>query len=270
MAAANATGKPEQGINTENLFPLDTPEFAVRFRSATKSFRHIFRRITAADWEAYYDNVIAESAADGGKADIYQDTASLVLFERAILRVEGYQARDARAPEALRRWRGCIPQEHRLFAIGLLLENIGSIAKGTFEIGTEGRSVSFVVVRDDEPSMGKRLFGVTHGFCAPTADHRRRFLCAATQIPASYRALVSLYDELAVSAEGYSFSGAPIAPEHLRREMILPHKLYAISALFFSLGDCGPAPRRTRAVTLPAGFLETKNAVPTPPRVEVH
>ena len=64
-AAPNTTGNPEQGISAGNLFPLDAPEFAVRFRNGAKIFRHVFRRITVADWDAYHAAVIFEAADEG-------------------------------------------------------------------------------------------------------------------------------------------------------------------------------------------------------------
>jgi len=270
--ASNSTGNPEKVISADNLFPLDAPEFAVRFRRGAKIFRHVFRRITAADWYAYYAAVSLEPAAgDRGRAEsIYQDTASFVLYHRTILRVEGYQTRDGRKPEELPTWPDCVPQEHRLFAIDLLLENIGSIATDTFQIGAEGKSVSFVVVRDEgESSMSKQFFGVTHHFNVPTASHRRLFHHAASKFPPASRMLVSLYDELIASADGYSVRGAPIAPEQLQHEMCCGQKLYAVSALFLSFGDCDPEPRRARAITLPENFLGMKKTASTP-RVEVH
>ncbi len=269
---ANTTGNPEQGSNTGKLFPLDAPEFAVRFTNGAKIFRHVFRRIIAADWEAYYAAIIVEPADEGsGKAvSIDQDGASFVFYQRAILRVEGYQTRDGRAPETLPTWPDCVPQEHRLFAIGLLVQNMCSIAKDTFGIGADGQSVSFVVVRDEgeSPTVGKQFFGVTHHFSMPTAEHHRRFLHAKSKFPATQRQFVSLYDELAVCADGYSVGGAPIAPEQLRREMCSPHKLFAVAALFLSFDDCDPEPHRARAITLPAAFLRNKTATP-PPRLEM-
>ena len=266
---ANSNGNPEQGISSENLFPLDAPEFAVRFRRGTNIFRHVFRRITAADWDAYHAAVIVEHVEDrsGGDKSFDQDAASFVLYQRTILRVEGYQTRDGRKPEELPTWPDCIPQEHRLFAIGLLLENIGALAGDTFQVA--GNSVSFVVIRDDDESPSKQFFGVTHHFHAPAVGQRRRFLDAVSKSDLPQRMLRSLYDELIASAEGYSVGGVPIAHEQLPHEMCCGHKVYAIAALFFSFGDCGPEPRRTRAVTLPAEFLGTKKTVPMP-RAEVH
>lgn len=269
---ANANENPEQGINAENLFPLDAPELAVRFRNGARIFRHIFRRLTAADWEAYFDKCVPlEDATDGsGQArGIYQDEASLVLFERIILRVEGYRTRDGRKPEELPSWPNCIPLHHRLFAIGLLTENLGGTANDTFRVGADRRSVSFVTVRDDnESSTTRQFFGVTHHFRGPTVDHRQRFLRAKSNFPSSAGALVALYDELAISAEGYSVSGAPIAPEELQSWMHFGHKLYAVAALLLSFDDCDPEPRRARAVTIPAHLLGMKTPAPTA-RVEV-
>jgi len=269
--ASNRTGNPEQGISADGLFPLDAPEFAVRFKSGTKVFRHVFRRITAADWEAYYDAAISESADEGGDAESSWQEASFVLYDRTILRIEGYQTRDGRKPEELPTWPHCVPQKHRLFAVAILCETVGSIAKDTFTIGAgDTTSVSFVIVRDEgESSTSKQFFGVTHHFSLPTADHWRRFVSARSKFPALYGAVISLYDELAVFAEGYSVGGMPIASEQLRREMFVPHKIYAVAALFFFLSDCDPEPRTTKAHTIPADFLGMKTAMQRP-RAEMH
>ncbi len=267
--AANTTGKPEQGIKTENLFPLDAPEFAIRFRNGAKIFRHVFRHITAADWEAYYASVIVEDATeDRGVAEsIYQDTASFVLYQRIILRVEGYRTRGGCAPEELANWPDCVPQSHRLFAIGLLLEDYGSIATDTFQLGADGRSVLFTIVRAEESSTTKQFFGVTHYFSRPTAHHRRRFLSARSKFPSSEKEIVSLYDELIECVDGYGIAGREIKSHaEIVREMVPPHKLYAVSALF---DDCGPGQHRARAVTPSPDFVGMKKAASTP-RVEVH
>jgi len=269
--APNTTGNPEQGSNAGKLFPLDAPEFAVRFKSGAKIFRHVFRRTTAPDWEAYYA-AISESANEGDEAESSYQEGSFVLYDRTILRVEGYQTRNGRKPEELPTWPHCVPLEHRLFAVGVLYETMGSIAKDTFTfaIGAGDTTVSFVVIRDeDESPTSKQFFGVTHQFSLPTADHWRRFVSARSKFPALYGAVISLYDELAVFAEGYSVGGMPIASEQLQREMFVPHKIYAVAALFFFLSDCDPEPRRTKPITVPADFLRMKAATQLP-RTEIH
>src|SRR5229473_2297295 len=95
---------PARGIVIEEkteLLPLDCAERTVVFRSGGKPYRHIFRRFTAADWENFFAHVVAEFKREtGGFTQVVDmDYASLVLYARAILRVEGYQTRDGSKPE---------------------------------------------------------------------------------------------------------------------------------------------------------------------------
>ena len=265
MATANAIRNSEQ--NWEKLFPLDAPEFAVDFRNGTKQFRHIFRRISAADWQAYWSALVLEPAdeSNGTAQNIRDDDASLILYERTILRVEGYYTLDGRKPEELPSWPKCISLEHRLFAIEILLETLGSVAWDTVEVGADN-TVSFVVIRGDAESSDSRFIGVTHHFCKPKPDQYQRFLHAVGQAPSNFIAVASLYDELAISAEGYSVGGVPVAREQLRDEMPLAHKLYAMIALF-SADDCDPLRRKNFTGKL--DFLGMKKTRPAP-RVEVH
>lgn len=273
---ANANENPEQGISPANLFPLDAPEPVVCFQRNGRILRHVFRRLAFVDFEAFYANTITEGIAEGPDEDaltqahaIY-DTASLVLYERAIERVHGYQTRDGRAPETLPTWPRCVPLGHRLHAIGLLLNNRGTAAVDTLHLGAGGESASFVIERNEgECPTTKQCFGVTHRFRAPTADHRERFLCAVSKFPSSVRALVSLYDELVVFADGYSFNGAPVAPEQLQREMDTFHKLLASVALLTSFDVSEPDTRMAKAVAIATDLFGMETATPAM-RGEVH
>ncbi len=263
----NTTENPEHGISAGNLFPLDTPEFAVRIRSGEKIFRHVFRRATAADWEACRNN-LPDETTNGGECEAVnsdrEDAADLLLYERIILRVEGYLTRDGRVPQQLPNWPNCIPLEHRLCAIRNWWQCFGQIDKRTFQ-AVKDNTVCFIITRDEtegDPLRDYECFGVAHHFRGPNADHVRRFLSAASTFGHSTRILVPLYDELVVSAEGYSIAGLPIAPEQLRGEMLPYHKAFAVLALFLWLSSDDPDPLKKKPLVIPENWLGTKRAAP--------
>jgi len=241
--------KIEQEVEQEiELLPLDAAERVVCFQRAGSVCRHIFRRLTPADWDAFFANVAAEFAGEdrGYSQVIDTDTASLVLYARAILRAEGYRTRDARKPEELPSWPECIPQDHRMAAIDVLMNTWRPEADDSLLLEAEGKSVSLEAVwNEGEPGKMKVYSGLVHRFKVPTAEHRRRFLRAKnkcfvvggsrrgkTMIPSSHGVLLSLYDDLILSAEGYSVGGRPIAPDQIQREMDAFHKTAAVGQLF--------------------------------------
>jgi hypothetical protein len=269
--AENTAGNPGQGITVENLFPLDAPEPIVSFQRSGRVLRHIFRRLTAHDFEAFYDNVEIEAGERGQTKSTDTDIASLVLYGRAIQRVEGYQTSDGRAPHELPGWPDCVPQGHRLTAIDVLLRNRGSIATDTLQLGADGQSASFVVARAaSEPSTTNQCFAVTHHFRAPTRRLRKRFLRAMGKLPSTMRVLVSLYGELIVRIEGYSISGRELASkDEAVREVDTVHKLLAVSALLFPLDDSDPERRKLMAFAISADLLGMRKAAPAT-LVEAH
>ena len=257
-AAANRKENREQGISAENLFPLDAPEPIVRLERKGRIFRHIFRRLTASDLEAFYGSIDTEVTVEDrcGSQTVCTDTAALVLYERAIQRVEGYRTRDGREPEKLPSWPHCIPLFHRLHATGLLLKNRGRVTADTLNLGADGASVSFLVDRvEGESSAMTQRFGVIHRFRAPTADHCERFLSAVNEFPSSARGLFFLYDELAACADGYSYGSLPVAPEQLPRVMDAYHKLLAISALLTPFEGSDSDPRVAKAIAVAADLF---------------
>jgi hypothetical protein len=263
-ASANAYQKPE-------LLPLDAAERTIVFRSGGKPFRHIFRRITAADWENFFAHVVAEFKREkGGFMQVVDmDYASLVLYARAIVRVEGYQTRDGRAPETLPTWPECVPQHHRLAAMGLIMNVTHAEAADDSMLEAEGVAVTIDAMWNEEtprplpawnegapgphlsagasPAM-KQYRGLVHRFASPTAEHRRRLLKAknrafvaggsrngTTVIPSGHGVLVKLYDELIECVDGYAVGGREIAShDEIIREMDAFHKSAVVARLFQS------------------------------------
>lgn len=247
MTTAANTAAREQGINLENLFSLDAPEPIVSFQRNGRVFRHIFHHLTAADHQAYCDNLSMEFTGDG-RSFVYTDAARLVLYARATQRVEGdYRTRDGREPEKLPTWPECIPRHHRLTAIELLLKNRGFVMVDTLRLAPDGRSVTFAVTRDEgESSQKEGYFRVIHRFLAPKVEHRRRFLRAMKMEGSRHphAALVKLYDELIDRIEGYSIFGRELrAREEIAREMDASHKGFAIVPLLSAAATPAPATR---------------------------
>lgn len=240
---------PKAPLEKPELLPLDAPERVAAFRSRGKTYRHIFRRLTAADWEAFFAHVVAEFRQE--KAGVSQvvdtDYASIVLYGRAILRAEGYHTSNGRAPHELPSWPECVPQHHRLAAVDLLM-NAGLAEAGDDSmIFAEGVMVGIDALwNETAPGTMKQHRGLLHRFSSPTAEHRRRFLRAknrsvvaggsrngTTMIPSAHPVLVALYDELILSTQGYGVSGRELASRgESAREMDAFHKAVSVARLF--------------------------------------
>jgi hypothetical protein len=231
------------------LLPLDVAERIAVFKSGGKSYRHIFRRFTASDWEKFYAGVVVEFKKEkGGMAQVIDlESPSLTVYTRAILRVEGYQTRDGRAPETLPTWPECVPQHHRLAAMGLVMNVTHSEAADDSMLEAEGVTVQIEAMwNEGEPGAMKQYRGLIHHFGMPSAEQRRRVLKAknrafvvggsrngATVIPSGHPVLVKLYDELIESVEGYSVDGRALTgKDQVVREMDAFHKAAVVARLF--------------------------------------
>jgi hypothetical protein len=272
--SSNAAGNREQGI-TENLFPLDAPEPIVCFRQNGGVFRHIFRRLTAADHQVFYDNieVVAEDRAAAGRPEgARTDTACFILYARAIQRVEGYRTKDGRElAEELSCRPDCVPQDHRLLAVSLLLKNRGSALMDTGRVAPNGKSVSFVVARQEgEPSLTTQDYGVLHHFRAPAPEHVREFLRAMKGGPPAHAILVQLYDELVERVQGYSVFGRELrGREEITAEMHAFHKEVAVMVLFSVVVDPDSETLTRRTAALPVASIGSKTPAPAP-RIEMN
>jgi len=256
-ATKNTIGNSEeQGISAESLFPLDGSQPIVCFRRNGHVFRHIFRRLTAADDLAFYENLDVNSPGEGGgfSRTVNDDAASLLLYRRAILSVEGYRTRDGRKPEEFPNWPDCIPQHHRLHAIDLLMKSRGTVTLKTACVAPDRKSVSFVA------TLKTRDYGVIHHFCGPTPGQEGQFLRAIEGTPSSHEVLVKLYDELMASAEGYSIEGRPISPDQARSEMHSFHKILAVSVFLSPVVDPERGMLKRKTAALPIESSSKKSA----------
>jgi len=231
------------------LLPLDAPERIVVFRSGQRSYRHVFRRICAADWEKFFSAVVAEFRNESGGYSQLLDTdcASLKLYSLAIQRVEGYRTRDGVAVESLTDWKARIPQNHQLTAVDLLMKVGPTEHADESLLESEGVTILLDALWNEGDDGAMRQYrGLAHRFASPTAEHRRRFLRArnrafvaggsragTTIIPSAHPVLAKLYDELVLSVEGYSAAGAALTSrEQIAREMDSVHKAAAVGELF--------------------------------------
>jgi hypothetical protein len=241
---------------SKELLPLDAAERVAVFisRSTGKTCRHIFRRITVADWKVFFGNVRMEFAEGGtGPGEtVGVDTSSLRLYQDAILRVEGYEMPDGRKPEEQPDWPGCVPRFHRLKAIEFLMEAAGSVTEKAVVTDAKVTTVRIDALWNEESAGAmKKYLGRVHCFRSPAAKHRQRLADAGRAgvtmtgtgrgkaVLRSHNAvLVALYDELIEEVDGYSVGGLPLSSrEQIVREMDVCHKAVCINEIFpVSLG----------------------------------
>jgi hypothetical protein len=238
----------------QELLALDARERVAAFRSGGKNYRHIFRRLTALDWEKFFSHVVAEfkQEKDGYSQVVDTDYASLMLYNRAIVRVEGYKTVNGVPPNELPSWPECIPQHHRLAAAGILMNVTQSEGGDESMLEAEGVSVLLDAMwNEGETGAMKQYRGLVHKFASPTAEHRRRFLksknrsfiaggsrTGTTLIPSAHPVLVAIYDELIQRVEGYGIGGREMASrDEIVREMDAFHKSSALSRLFKFSGE---------------------------------
>ena len=236
-------------VEKTELLPLDSPTRTAVFQSNGKTYRHIFRRFTAADWENFFAHVVAEFKREKGGVMrvVDMENASLVTYARAIQRVEGYRTRDGREPEKLPGWPECIPQHHRLAVMKLVLDVTHSDEADDSMLEMEGVSVTIDALwNEGDVGKMKQYRGLVHHFASPTAEHRRRVLRAknrafvaggsrngTTVIPSGHGVLVKMYDELIERAEGYSVGGRELnSKDEVVREMDSFHKSAVVARLF--------------------------------------
>jgi hypothetical protein len=240
---------PPAASQKDELLPLDAAERVAVFQYKGKPRRHIFRRLTAADWENCFSHLVAEIRQEkkGVTRTVDMDYASLVLYARAIQRVEGYSTSSGVEPEKLPDFPECIPQHHRLEAMKIVMDVSFSGDADDSVIQAEGASV-MIDAKWNEAETGdmKQYFRLVHHFAYPAARHNSRLLRAKSQarivggsregttiIPSGHATLVSLYDDLIRRVEGYSISGRELnSKEEIVREMDAFHKASVVAQLF--------------------------------------
>src|SRR5258708_39809874 len=102
MAAAETPIIAAQNdLQTENFLPLDAPERRVCFNRGGTLCRHIFRGISAADWDAFFFNAGAGFGGRdrGSSHGVDTDTATLMPARRARPRADRRKTGDSRQAE---------------------------------------------------------------------------------------------------------------------------------------------------------------------------
>jgi hypothetical protein len=241
-----------EGSRSSGLLPLDAPERVICMRYPDGHiYRHVFRRITAADWKLFFGRMKAEVTGGGRLKVVGAHVSSLRLYSDTIRRAEGYEMRNGRRPEEQQSWPNCIPRDHRLKVTNLLANAVSPAKENA--VRTDAGRVSVhvdAVWSEGDPGAMMGYFGLIHRFRPPTAEHRQRLIdvgkTAATAsanpreatLPSSYAMYAALYDELVEEVDGYSIGGVALASrEQIVREMEGCHKMASVREIFPIVSD---------------------------------
>ena len=229
---------PSEPAADSSELDLTASERSVRLKFSGRTARHIFRRLHFDDWNEYVKAARTEIVLDGDTwtHETKADEASIALWDKAVLRVEGYKV----GPDGLAKdWRWKMPVHHKIVAAGLLQEVTGipSNEDADFDLDLEADRRTVVL----EAAWNERTFPLlSHAFRIPAQEETLRYrrIVAETYrkpgrrksstrvlVPARLASLVALYDALIVSTSGYRNNPSP-------REMDALHKQAAVVALF--------------------------------------
>ena len=125
-------------MSKHKLFPLSTGGelrivLRVRAQGETYELVHVFREPTAADKKAYWGHITRPELFEneGGQQSMDYLGANELLYDRCILRVDGYDGVPDSAESMSREegWKKLIPLEHKLWAVENLLERAGTLSE---------------------------------------------------------------------------------------------------------------------------------------------
>jgi hypothetical protein len=241
-----------QGItatSSNELLPLDVAErvVALKMRDGGGIRRHVFRRLERVDVDAFFSATLVATQRTGQitENEIDIGSAELKLYDRAIVRVTGYELEGGGDLMQLPNWKDRVPGAHRIRAVDLLVK----VMKGT---GGQLINADYDIVSLDaiwtEGAAGSMSWfkGLLHRFTPPTIVHWKRFNSFKTRsvpvggsrtqktlYPKLDGILGEFYGDLIQSVEGYSFQGAPLADRAtICAQMDRFHKIFAVAALF--------------------------------------
>jgi len=227
------------------MLPLDVAR-DITLKSARRAFTYHTRRITGADWLAYFQNITHQVIQEGGQREqIFEsDSALLELVNAVLTGVDGY------GDLASKEWKLSLPVKHRL-AVGIALRSVGTAqAKDTAP-----SLCDLVEARLDAtwPTGGKTLLysGLVHRFRQPSIADLKRFNFESSRVkvvgtagdgitiyPARQAIAMKIYDDLIESVDGYSIDGKPLeGAEAIKREMDGAHKAAAALDIFLGNDD---------------------------------
>jgi hypothetical protein len=225
------------------VLPLELSRTIV-LKGKDKKFVYHFRRLTQADWQAYFGGIVHQTLVRGGvRETVFEiESAQLELVEKTLKSVEGYGD-----TSILKDWKLALPLMHRL-TVGVMLRDVG-LSKTQAE---STQLAELVEIRLDatwsanETGRLTLYSGLIHRFRQPSIEQLRRFNFesarvrvegdsenGATVYPARQLVAMKIYDELIDQVEGYSVDGKPLGgADQIAREMDGAHKAEAALALF--------------------------------------
>jgi hypothetical protein len=229
------------------MLPLDVPR-TITLKGAQKTLSYHFRRITAADWQAFFAAIVHQTLQRGPvRETVYEsETAQIELVEKALKSVDGYGDLSS-----LKNWKAALPLTHRL-SVGVVLRNVGESSRPR----ETAQLADLITIELDAfwsaGDKGKATLysGLVHRFRQPSIAQLRHFNFETARVrvegtaengittyPARQLVAMRIYDELIEEVDGYSVDGKPLVGiENIQREMDGAHKAEAALALF-SQGD---------------------------------
>ncbi|MBZ5533096.1 MAG: hypothetical protein LAO20_16825 [Acidobacteriia bacterium] len=230
--------------STPALLPLDQPRI-IAIRDGKYTYTFHFSRISQAEWERYFASitVTARNVTAGRETTIDAQSALIELAESKLFKVEGYSG-DIMAKTD---WQKRIWPRHMLPASQALIDVLSSTEEAQAPADGDSMEVLLDALWSAAADGSMTKFkGLAHRFSPPTVNHKRAFLSAgskstvvggsrdgATVFSKRHKALLSIYDELVLSVDGYAINGCPLeGPENIRREMDAYHKFVAVDEIF--------------------------------------
>ncbi len=234
----------EEPQETRAVLPLDAPR-QVALKSKAQVFTYHLRRVTEADWRAYFSSIVHQVLqVDGQREQVFDSDSALVeLVDRVLTSVDGYGDLSA-----VKEWKLALPFRHRV-AVGVALRSVGPSV--TAETAPPICDLVEVALDATWPVDGKTMLyeGLIHRFRHPSIAQLKRFNFEASRVkvqgtgqdgvsiyPSRQAIAMAIYDDLIESVDGYSTGGQPLeGVEAIRREMDGAHK--AAAALQIFLGE---------------------------------
>lgn len=257
-------------------FQLRPPEIpaSITFREGGRKHRvtHFFRPPEFPDWLEYERLLNSSVEVAGGytRFDQARADASEALWDRVILRVDGYCIRSSDVPRSEsdegsafselpdaypEAWKEKVPLLHKMAAVALLAQVTTANSENleTYSFDPDQTEVPLEAARG-----GRKYQGLVHVLKRPTVRQQKEFSRVVSSalyvrgsrtekslLPSRLKELVKFYDELILEAKGYCLKnhperseGSALCREDAIRYMDPMHKKTVISALFNLEDSC--------------------------------